>query len=77
MQDEVGEHGLLERRLEGLDELVGQLLDEADRVGHQVRAAAVLDRLRVVGSRVWKSLSPTPTSAPVSAFSSVDLPAFV
>ena len=32
---------------------------------------------RVVGSSVWKRRSATPTSAPVSAFSSVDLPAFV
>ena len=31
----------------------------------------------VVGSSVWKSRSPTPTPAPVSAFSRVDLPAFV
>ena len=31
----------------------------------------------MVGSRVWKSRSPTPTPAPVSALSSVDLPAFV
>ena len=32
---------------------------------------------RVDGSSVWKSRSRTPTSAPVSALSSVDLPAFV
>ena len=32
---------------------------------------------RVVGSSVWNSRSRTPTSAPVSALSSVDLPAFV
>ena len=30
--------GLLERRAEGVDQLVGKLGDEADRVGHQVRA---------------------------------------
>ena len=34
-------------------------------------------KARVVGSSVWKSRSPTPTPAPVSALSSVDLPAFV
>ena len=33
--------------------------------------------VRVVGSSVWKRRSRTPTSAPVSAFSSVDLPALV
>jgi hypothetical protein len=32
---------------------------------------------RVVGSSVWKRRSRTPTSAPVSALRSVDLPAFV
>ena len=32
---------------------------------------------RVSGSRVWKSRSWTPASAPVSALSSVDLPALV
>ena len=33
--------------------------------------------VRVVGSSVWNSRSRTPTSAPVSRLSSVDLPAFV
>ena len=32
---------------------------------------------RVVGSSVWNRRSLTPTSAPVSALSSVDLPALV
>ena len=41
MDDQVGEHGLLQRRLERLDELVRELADEADRVGDQVSAAAV------------------------------------
>ena len=35
VEDQVGEHGLLQRRLERLDQLVGQLLDEADRVGRR------------------------------------------
>ena len=42
MQDQVGESRLLERRLERLDELMRELADEADRVGHQVAAALVL-----------------------------------
>ena len=46
VQDQVGQHGLLERRLEGLDQLVGQLLDEADRVGQQVVAAGELEAAR-------------------------------
>jgi hypothetical protein len=55
---------------------VGQLADEADGVGDEVRAA--LERIaRVFGSSVWNSRSRTPTCAPVSALSSVDLPAFV
>ena len=33
--------------------------------------------VRVVGSSVWNRRSRTPTSEPVSAFSSVDLPALV
>ena len=40
VEDEVGEARLLERRAERLDELVGQLADEADGVGQQVRPAA-------------------------------------
>ena len=65
MQDHLGERGLLEGRLEGLDELVGQLLDEADGVGHQVVAAGELEAPGG-GSRVAKSRSatrPRPRSA--------------
>ena len=43
MEDEVREHGLLERRLEGLNELVGQLLDESDGVREQVVAPVMLE----------------------------------
>ena len=39
VQDEVGDARLLQRRAEGVDELVGQLADEADGVGQQVGAA--------------------------------------
>ena len=42
MDDQVGEARLLERRLECLDELMGKLADEADRVGHEVAAPLVL-----------------------------------
>ena len=77
MQDQVGDERLLERRREPLDELVRQPADEADRVGDEVAAARRARTPRVVGSSVWKSRSSTETSAPVSAFSSVDLPAFV
>ena len=40
MQDQIARQRLLERRAERLDELVGKLADEADRVGQQVVAAA-------------------------------------
>ena len=76
VQDEVGQARLVQRRAEGLDQLVGQLADEADGVGQQVRPPVDAHR-GVLGSSVWKSRSRTPTSAPVSALSSVDLPAFV
>ncbi len=46
VQDQVGVHGLLERRLERLHQLVGQLADEPDRVRHQVVAPLVPVRAR-------------------------------
>ena len=61
VQDQVGEHRLLERRLEGLDQLVGQLLDEADRVGEQVVAAGELE---AAGGRVEGVEEPVPHSRP-------------
>ena len=57
MQDQVGEHGLLEGRLERLDQLVGQLLDEADGVGQQVVAAGELE---AAGGRVEGVEEPVP-----------------
>ncbi len=42
MDDQVGDAGLLERRLERLDQLMRELADEPDRVGDQVAAAVVL-----------------------------------
>ena len=57
MEDQVGEHGLLEGRLEGLDQLVGQLLDEADGVGQQVVAAGELE---AAGGRVEGVEEPVP-----------------
>ena len=77
MQQQLGAARLLERGAERVDELVGKLADEADRVGQQVRDGPTRRSVRVVGSSVWNSRSRTPTSAPVSAFSSVDLPALV
>jgi hypothetical protein len=46
MQDQVRVQRLLERRGERVDELVGQLSDEADRVREQVGATADLERPR-------------------------------
>ena len=46
VQHEVGDERLLERRREALDELVRQAADEADRVGHEVAAAVVLEAAR-------------------------------
>ena len=75
--EQIGAARLLERGAERVDQLVGQLADEADGVGQQVGAARPARSVRVVGSSVWNRRSRTPTSAPVSAFSSVDLPALV
>ena len=44
VQDEVGEPGLLQRGRERVHELVRQLADEADGVGHQERAALQAQR---------------------------------
>ena len=57
VQDQVGEDGLLERRLERLDQLVGQLLDEADGVGQQEVAAGELEG---AGGRVEGVEEPVP-----------------
>ena len=61
VQDQVGEHGLLERRLEGLDQLVRELLDEADRVGQQVVAAGELE---AAGGRVERVEEPVADARP-------------
>ena len=76
MQEQVGELGLLERGAERVDQLVGQLADEADGVGEQVVAAV---EVAAPGGRVEGVEEPVAdaTSAPVSALSSVDLPALV
>ena len=44
VQDQVRGQRLLERRAEGLDQLMGKLADEADSVGQQVAATADLER---------------------------------
>ena len=46
VQQQVGALGLLERGGERVDELMRQLADEADGVGHQVRAAVQAERAR-------------------------------
>ena len=46
VEDEVGDERLLERGREPLDELRRQAADEADRVGHEVALAVVLERPR-------------------------------
>ena len=55
VQHEVGQRGLLERRRERVHELVRQLADEADGVGHQERAALQLQR---AGRRVERVEEP-------------------
>ena len=61
VHDEVGERGLLERRLERLDQLVRKLADEADRVGQQVAAAVVAVG---AGRRVERVEEPLPHPDP-------------
>ena len=61
MDDQVGEGRLLQRRLEGVDELMGQLADEADGVGEQVLAAGVLVG---AGGRVERVEEPVPDPDP-------------
>ena len=69
---------LLQRGAEGLDQVVRQLVDEADRVGdHDPLAGRQRDARALVGSRVAKSMSAAKTSASASALSSVLLPALV
>ena len=57
MHDQVGAERLLERGREGLDQLVRQLADEADRVGEQVLAAGDLERARGRVERVEEALA--------------------
>jgi hypothetical protein len=77
VDEEVGEDGFFEGGAEGLDEIVGQIADEADGVGEQHGWPSGSSRRRVVVSRVAKSLSSASTSAPVSLLSREDLPALV
>ena len=57
MEDQVGPPRLLQRRAEGVDELVGQLADEADGVGEQVGAAAEAQRARRRVERVEEAVA--------------------
>jgi hypothetical protein len=63
VNDQVGQHGFLERRLEGLDQLVRELADEADRVGEQVAAAVLREG---AGCRVEGLEQPLPHADPRS-----------
>ncbi len=61
MDDQVRQPRLLQRRLESLDELVRELVDEADRVGDEVGAAVVLVAAR---GRVERVEEPRPDPHP-------------
>ena len=76
VDDQGGPSGLLERRPEGVDQLVGKLADKADGVGGQV-GPPVDPKRPGQGIEVWKSRSATGTLAPVSAPRSVDFPVLV
>ena len=60
VHDQVGAERLLERRREGLHQLVRQLADEADGVGEQVLAARDLERARGRVERVEEALRARP-----------------
>src|SRR3954470_24891036 len=57
VDDEVGEARLLERRAARVDELVGQLADEADGVGDEVRPPVEAHRARVRVERVEEAVA--------------------
>src|SRR3954453_7201558 len=57
MDDEVGEPGLLERRAERVDELVGELADEPDGVGDEVGPPVEAHRARVRVERVEEAVA--------------------
>ena len=57
MQQQIRAARLLERRAEGVHELVGQLADEADRVGQQVGPAAETPRARGRIERVKETVA--------------------
>ena len=77
VQHDVGDERLLERGREPLDQLMRQAADEADRVGDEVAAPLVLEAARGRVERLEQAVLDRDTSAPVSAFRSVDLPTFV
>ena len=56
VQHEVGDRRLLERRAEGVDQLMGQLADEADGVGQQVGPAVEPRRARARIQRVEEAV---------------------
>ena len=76
VQDQIGEDGLLQGRLEGLDQLMRQFLDEADGVGQQVVAAGELDRARGRVEGVEEPVADRDLG-PSQGVEQVDLPALV
>ena len=69
---------LVERRAEGLHQLVRQLADEADGVGEQHDLAAGEGEAPRASDRASRTAGPRPARRPsVSRLSSVDLPALV
>ena len=77
VQQKIGVFELFERCLEGLDQLVRQLADKADRVGdHDIQRVGHREKARRRIQRVKQAVIRGNARA-VSAFKSVDLPAFV
>ena len=77
MEQQVGRAHLLERALERLDQLVRQLVDEADRVGE--RRPSPLGQAQPAHGRIERreQLVLDQHAGWVSAFINVDLPALV
>ena len=80
VQQQVGVGRLLQRGLEGLDQLVRQVADEADRVGQRHRRAADAVEVELAASSCRASRTAgrrRRRRALTSALNSVDLPALV
>ncbi len=60
LEQDVGPIDLLERRPESVDQLVRQLVDEADRVGDDRRLAVAEPDLGARSGRAWRTACPRP-----------------